>query len=796
MLIVTKSSYLFNLTLVYYVARFVPKTKESVVLYPIFLMLLFLMFQSTSYAETCNVAQLEQNSAVVAPCVILNEQQFNFTLEFATDRNTDENYYWQLNQFTNSTCTPSVGQCAYLDDLFNLNFPIQDTAGQKYLVNLNYAASDQNSMLWQFNSAKPIDTTNVVSLNEIAPNPNGTFEKLFALKGDVVTGFEQMHKDFTVATSTKAPTKQLKLGETIKLKIYHFNDLHNNLRVAHATKGDTHYFSQMVKIVKQAREQAANNPNEIVLFLSAGDDHIGNPLDELLGYDVDSFQISPAYKAYSAAGLDAAVIGNHELDRGSALLAKMIETSANFPVLSANLYGSQNLTNEHYVPAIVGVAKGLRIGVIGLTTEQETLLRSKDDPNLDSGDILQTLANTMRYVDEISDVIILLTHIGYNGELPNNQPRHELTVGDVEIAELASQLTNKPLVIIGGHMHLNLNDNGLLTMVNSVPILQAKAKGSNLGEASFDLVQTTQGLRYQMTSRLIALKNRDNRVTEDNPNYANLERDDDYDAEFETTVMQPLYAMLEDKLQQVLGMSGTSDDLSHTQTINDRYVGESAIANFMNDAIVVQSETFPSKDGQSQKVDIAAFNASGVNAGIEPGKEITFNSWYDVMPFADMIVVTPMTGAQVKQLVESNAKRVVRPEELQGENALNLSGYISRGFLHFSKDLRYSIKLNADATQAIAENITFKGEPIENLLDKRFNVAFGDYIALRGGEGWKGEKVGAGLPDGVIGFNIASLAKNDTGLVYRNEIIAYIKEVGVIDETTGAVKDGRVVINP
>lgn len=762
----------------------------------IILSILLLIFQSTSYAETCDVAQLNQDSSVTASCVILDEQQFNLTLDFATDKSTDSSYYWHLNQLTNSTCTPSIGQCAHLDNLFNLNFPIQDSTGQKYLVNLDYATSDDSSMVWQFNNAKPIDISNVVTLTEMTPNPNGAFERLFALKGDLVTGFDQVHKDFTLAADTTPPVKNLQIGESISLKIYHFNDLHNNLRVAHSSKGDTHYFSQMVKIVKQAREQAANNPNEIVLFLSAGDDHIGNPLDELLGYDVDSFQVDPAYTAYSAAGLDAAVIGNHELDRGSALLAKMIETSANFPILSANIYGSQHLTDEHYFPAVIGVAKGVRIGIVGLTTEQETLLRTKDDPDLDSGDILQTLTNTLAYVNEVSDVIILLTHIGYNGELPNGQPRHELDVGDVEIAEIASQLTHKPLAIVGGHMHLNLNDNGLLTTVNSVPILQAKAKGSNLGEATFDLIQTAQGLRYQMVSRLIPLKNRDDRVAEDDPKYASLEHDDDYDVEFETTVMQPLYAALEDKLQEIIGVAGTSNDLSHEQTINDRYVGESVIANFMNDAIVAQSETFPTKNGQSQKVDIAAFNASGVNAGVELGADITFNSWYDVMPYADMIVVTPMSGAQVKQLVESNAQRVVRPEELQGENPLNLNSYISRGFLHFSKDLRYSIKLNADATQTIAENITFKGEPIDNLLEQIFNVAFGDYIALRGGEGWKGEKIGAGLPDEVLGFDIASLQKNDTGLVYRNEIIAYIKKVGVVDETTGAVKDGRVVINP
>ena len=129
------------------------------------------------------------------------------------------------------------------------------------------------------------------------------------------------------------PESQLKIGDEITVRIFHFNDLHNELRIIHKGKSDTHIFSQMVKIVRDAKAQAAEN--EIILFVSAGDDHMSNPLDELLGFDVDGFKASAAYVAYSEAGLDASVIGNHELDRGSALLAKAIEANAKFPVLSA-----------------------------------------------------------------------------------------------------------------------------------------------------------------------------------------------------------------------------------------------------------------------------------------------------------------------------------------------------------------------------------------------------------------------------------------------------------------------------
>ncbi len=150
-------------------------------------------------------------------------------------------------------------------------------------------------------------------------------------------------------------------GDEVTLRIFHFNDFHHRQVLKHSKKGgDTRYFAQMVKIVKQAKSSAALS--EAVLFMSAGDDHIGTVLDELLGgNDVDSFVMSPpAYKAYSQAGLDVAVLGNHEFDKGTSILAKMIEANADFPVVSANTYNSSVLKPEHVSPAVIGVVKGIR----------------------------------------------------------------------------------------------------------------------------------------------------------------------------------------------------------------------------------------------------------------------------------------------------------------------------------------------------------------------------------------------------------------------------------------------------
>jgi 2',3'-cyclic-nucleotide 2'-phosphodiesterase (5'-nucleotidase family) len=567
--------------------------------------------------------------------------------------------------------------------------------------------------------------------------------------------------------------------------------MHNELRSPHRTRGDTHRLAQMVKMINQARANAADN--EIVLFLSAGDDHIGNPLDELLGADADGFQTSPAYRAYSAAGLDVAVVGNHELDRGSKIFAKSIEEAA-FPVLSANLYDSQRL--NHVYPAAIGVSKGVRIAFVGLTTPEETLLRPADDQRLDAGDVLVTLENTLHFVEPYADVIVILSHAGYNGPV-EGMVRHELAIGDVQIAQTADAATAKPVIVVGGHTHTALNANGLTAQVGNVPIVQTGGKGTQLGEAVLNLSHDGNTFAMQADASLHPIKRRDNRVAASDPAYANYEHDSDYNQVFERYVIEPLYSMLAGRLNEVVGWAENNPDLSNERTWADRYIGETVIANFMNDAIVAQSRGFPpGPEGRAQTVDLAAFNASGVNGGIEPGVDITFNDWYGVMPFADLILITEMSGAQIKQMVENNAKRIVRPEELQANGgAIDPTGYVSRGFLHFSSGLRYRIRLGNNVEETVALDITLNGRPIDELANQTFRVAFGDYIA-NGGEGWKGEAVGAGLPASVVGFNLKAFAFHDTGLIYRNEILDYIRQHGQVSAASGALKDGRVTVGP
>lgn len=618
-----------------------------------------------------------------------------------------------------------------------------------------------------------------LTLHAARPANGSGFDRLYRVEGMPAT---TPHDRLAVPDDT-LPGSQLREGERVTLRIFHFNDLHSKHVVPHAKRGSTHNFAQMVKRVGDARRNAPSD--EGVLFLSAGDDHIGEVYDELLGSDVGSFIMSLPYRAYSAAGLDAAVLGNHEFDKGPAILARMIEADARFPVLSANLSGAPMLA-DRVAPAVMGITKGMRVAIVGLTTPEETKTGFADAPGMTLTSPVTTLRNLAPALVPHTDLLIVLSHVGFNGA-QTGSARHSMREGDVELARYLATL-GIPALVIGGHTHSTLNIEGLQAenVIDGVPVLQAGSWGSHLGEVAVELERTADRTTLKMVeARLHALKRRDQRVAADDPKFASLEQDGDIDQAFQRDVIAPMTARLDERLAIRLASTDGNTDAGAEATTADRYTGESAIANFMNDAVLARSETFP-----GGAVDLVAFNASAIITGIPQDAPLLFKDWYAVMPYADIVRIVEMSGQQIHDLVQSNAKRLVRPGE-----QVDLAGFVSRGFLHFSGGLRYTVRLGSDATKAHAEEITLLGKPIESVLDQRYRVAFGDYIAS-GNEGWRGAPILAGLPDEIIGFDLRALDNKDTGLVYRNEIIEFIREKGTVSTLTGARKDGRVTVMP
>ncbi len=613
----------------------------------------------------------------------------------------------------------------------------------------------------------------MLSARAVTPNEKGALESLYILNGNTVSG-EELTLDMTKASSGIAP------GESRAVRILHINDIHSHLVDFHR-KGDTHRMAQISKIVKDTRKEAAAK-GEAVLFLSIGDEHIGTAWDELLGSGAEDFQMSAPYRVLSAAGLDMAVVGNHELDKGSALLARAIEQDADFPVLTANLHGSKH--KMPWAPAAIGEVNGVRIGFVGLTSTVDTYLQTEADPGLKGYDPAEVTKNLVAALAPKVDMILILSHVGYNGPLPEGQEqKYDLAVGDKQIAEAAAEISTKPILLLGGHTHTVLNKDGIedRSVIASVPVLQAGEYGKYVGDVTVTLTGKQDGsLTASYEGKLIPTKGR------------GKETEADLDQALQKTVLDPIKVQLDKRLQEAIGKVTPNDGVEDSKVVSDRYIGESAIANFMNDAIVERSKFWP-----TGAVDFAAFNATGMR-GVDMKGDLTYDEWYKVMPYADEIYIYSITGAQLKEIIEDNARRVVRPEELTANGGpLDPNKFIPRGFQHYSSGIRYEIELGKDALGTKAKNITVNGKPVDAVLDQKFRVAFNSYVA-NGREGFSGGAI-KGLPEQIKGYDLKGLRATsafNTYLLYRGQIIDYIREdaKGVVSTETGARYDGRVAV--
>jgi len=118
--------------------------------------------------------------------------------------------------------------------------------------------------------------------------------------------------------------------------------------------------AEIAYILRRERQSAGR-----VLHFDSGDSFQGAVVFNEFGGEVE-------FRALSAAGLDGAVIANHEFDLGARSLSDMMLGHAGFPLLAAN-YDFQNSDlpwatplEDYVLPSMIYDVDGLRVGVIGM----------------------------------------------------------------------------------------------------------------------------------------------------------------------------------------------------------------------------------------------------------------------------------------------------------------------------------------------------------------------------------------------------------------------------------------------
>lgn len=247
-----------------------------------------------------------------------------------------------------------------------------------------------------------------------------------------------------------------------KLTILHLNDTHSHIEPERtgSLKGHGGVLEQAAYVDSVRTADGKRN----VLLLHAGDFSQGSSYFNILHGFVE-------VDLMNALGFDATAIGNHEFDNGLDELTERVK-KMNFPVLCANYDFSGFELGRYVKPYAIVRRGGLKIGIIGLTTDVRPVVDARISRQLKYLDPVET-AN--RYADLLRngkkcDMVILLTHLGFKGEK---------TLMD---RELVSKTRGADLVI-GGHSHTFLkavwwekDADGV-----EVPIVQDGRWGLNFG---------------------------------------------------------------------------------------------------------------------------------------------------------------------------------------------------------------------------------------------------------------------------------------------------------------------------
>ena len=126
---------------------------------------------------------------------------------------------------------------------------------------------------------------------------------------------------------------------------------------------------------------------------------------------------------------------------------------------------------------------------------------------------------------------------------------------------------------------------------------------------------------------------------------------------------------------------------------------------------------------------------------------------------------------------------------------VDCTGYLARGFLHTSRQIRHQIDATASAKTARARNIFISSNPITVLADTVFYVAMPTYLALGAfGERRNGRPICGGVPGDLPGYNMRDKPSRNTGLVFCDEIAEHIVAAGRIDQATAPDGDGRLQV--
>jgi len=374
----------------------------------------------------------------------------------------------------------------------------------------------------------------------------------------------------------------------VAITVFHTNDMHGGFTERPATwrEGNPPVggFSNLSAAVEGERAKGGR-----FLLLDAGDFMTGNPVCD---YEIEGAKGGGMIEFMNLLDYDVVALGNHEFDHGLDNLDALMRV-ADFPIISANTYRPEGGLTAPARYQILDV-DGLRVGVIGLMTES---LYGVASPTALAGTEVTSAAEAanelIKEIDPKTDLIILLSHIGANGD-----------------RRLARQVRNAD-IIVGGHSHTRIRDEEI---VNGIRIAHAGSNLTMVGRLDL-IVQGDTLLSYE--NQLIDLWPREG----GKPDVVTME------SEFA--------ARIEADFGKVIGQLTTDWERASRD--------ESNLGNWLADCL-----------REFGGGDFAVVNSGGIRKDLLAGP-ITKMDIVEILPFSNVVTTFTCSGEELLTLIKENA---------------------------------------------------------------------------------------------------------------------------------------------
>ena len=312
-------------------------------------------------------------------------------------------------------------------------------------------------------------------------------------------------------------------------------------------------------------------------------------------------------EALNRLGLDAAVVGNHDLDWSvDTLRARMKE--ARYPWLAANVFDSATGRRPDWArPWTELTAGGLRIAVIGyMTPETKSIVKTEHVAGLRFGAGRAAIEDALTAAKAAKpDFTIVVAHAGAVCDTAG--------VCDGEILSLARELDGEIDLIVAGHTHRRVT-----TRVGGVPIVEARNSAQAVGVVDF---LPTAGGRTARIDVLVPYADSASLARGDSALAAFVARDrarvDSITSRVVTAFAQPL------------ARSGPQFPLGNLLADARRGV---------------------------MKTDLALVNNGGIRADL-PAGPATFGQLYETQPFGNGMETVSLTGVDVRAMLEHTLEK-------------------------------------------------------------------------------------------------------------------------------------------